>query len=309
VAQALSPLWPGPAGPAVAAAGRTDKGVSAAGQVGSLASGVGATAWQRRAVPGCTRRGQAALGRAPPRGRKQLARRLLAQVCSVYTWQELPPSLLLAAVNGSVAARAGQLRAWHVASQPRAFHAQFSARWRRYVYILPLRPLSPPLQAAAAGRAAGERQRAVRRSPGLWAPLVALHPYAAGCWLLAAGCWLLAAGCWLLAAGCWLLTQHVKPPPRLQWTTHCFARPWAPSCSTCAAWTTRQSTRLRWTQLWWGLQELSWAVCVSVCVCLWVGGCRGGRLEGGGQVTQRCCCCWDPQHSPRSLPSFSSSPA
>jgi len=44
------------------------------------------------------------------------------------------------------AAAPGALRAWHVAERPRAFHATFSAQWRRYVYLFPLRdPSASPI--------------------------------------------------------------------------------------------------------------------------------------------------------------------
>lgn len=102
------------------------------------------------------------------------ARCFTAQVISFYTWQQgLQPAELLTRINkqleaalpaaqplrhststgslsGSNTAAAAatdggsdggicQLRVWHVSEVGRGFHAQFSASWRRYVYLLPLR--------------------------------------------------------------------------------------------------------------------------------------------------------------------------
>ena len=49
-------------------------------------------------------------------------------------------------------ARPGLLQAWHAECVPRAFHATFSAQWRRYLYLLPRR--TPGCSAGAAEEAA-----------------------------------------------------------------------------------------------------------------------------------------------------------
>lgn len=58
------------------------------------------------------------------------------QVISFYSWEVIPPAELLAVLNSSAP---GVLRAWWVDQVPRSFHATFSAEWRRYVYLFPLR--------------------------------------------------------------------------------------------------------------------------------------------------------------------------
>ncbi|KXZ44411.1 hypothetical protein GPECTOR_68g383 [Gonium pectorale] len=55
---------------------------------------------------------------------------------SFYSWQRLPPERVLAAVSSALP---GRLAALAVEERPRQFHATFSARWRRYVYLFPLR--------------------------------------------------------------------------------------------------------------------------------------------------------------------------
>ncbi|KAL4419960.1 hypothetical protein ABPG75_007058 [Micractinium tetrahymenae] len=60
--------------------------------------------------------------------------------------------LVLAAIN---AARPGLLRAWHVESVPRCFHATFKAQWRRYLYLLPLRTAGSGMAAAGTAGTAG----------------------------------------------------------------------------------------------------------------------------------------------------------
>ncbi|KAL4420340.1 hypothetical protein ABPG77_006147 [Micractinium sp. CCAP 211/92] len=60
--------------------------------------------------------------------------------------------LVLGAIN---AARPGLLRAWHVESVPRSFHASFKAQWRRYLYLLPLRSADAATAAAIGLATAG----------------------------------------------------------------------------------------------------------------------------------------------------------
>lgn len=69
---------------------------------------------------------------------------------SFFSWQDIPHSALLAAINSHSPA----LRAWHVEDRPRAFHATFAASWRRYVYLFPLREAGWTAAAAADSMAA-----------------------------------------------------------------------------------------------------------------------------------------------------------
>jgi len=91
---ALQPLCPSTRRLDVQAAGRTDAGVSAAGQV-----------------------------------------------ISFHTYDSPMADAMLEAIN---AVAPGELRVWRVEAVPRAFHATFSAAWRRYLYLFPLRGDAPP---------------------------------------------------------------------------------------------------------------------------------------------------------------------
>ncbi|KAI3524086.1 hypothetical protein L1887_02733 [Cichorium endivia] len=58
------------------------------------------------------------------------------QVCSFYTWREdVTPQEIEDAINSKVP---GKLRVISVNKVPRTFHPNFSAKWRRYLYIFPL---------------------------------------------------------------------------------------------------------------------------------------------------------------------------
>ncbi|GKA85854.1 pseudouridine synthase family protein, partial [Tanacetum coccineum] len=58
------------------------------------------------------------------------------QVCSFYTWREdISPQDIGDAINNTVP---GKLRVVSVSKVPRTFHPNFSAKWRRYLYIFPL---------------------------------------------------------------------------------------------------------------------------------------------------------------------------
>ena len=93
-----------------------------------------------------------ALGAPPSQissaGRTDAGVSAFAQVCSFYTWE--PERLgagadgdaLAAALRARVAAQGGAGAAvtiHRVQRVPRAFHPAFSASWRRYAYLLPLR--------------------------------------------------------------------------------------------------------------------------------------------------------------------------
>ncbi|KAI3803196.1 hypothetical protein L1987_31345 [Smallanthus sonchifolius] len=58
------------------------------------------------------------------------------QVCSFYTWREdVRPQDIEDAINCTLP---GKLRVLSVSKVPRTFHPNFSAKWRRYLYIFPL---------------------------------------------------------------------------------------------------------------------------------------------------------------------------
>ncbi|XP_023743347.1 uncharacterized protein LOC111891533 [Lactuca sativa] len=58
------------------------------------------------------------------------------QVCSFYTWREdIKPQDIEDAINSITP---GKLRVISVSKVPRTFHPNFSAKWRRYLYIFPL---------------------------------------------------------------------------------------------------------------------------------------------------------------------------
>ncbi|KAK7399054.1 hypothetical protein VNO78_10229 [Psophocarpus tetragonolobus] len=60
----------------------------------------------------------------------------LQQVCSFYTWKKnVKPKDIEDAING---AAPGKLRVISVSEVSRVFHPNFSAKWRRYLYIFPL---------------------------------------------------------------------------------------------------------------------------------------------------------------------------
>ncbi|EPS66156.1 pseudouridine synthase, partial [Genlisea aurea] len=60
----------------------------------------------------------------------------LGQVCSFYTWRkEVEAEDIMEAINDSAP---GKLRVTSVSQVSREFHPNFSAKWRRYLYIFPL---------------------------------------------------------------------------------------------------------------------------------------------------------------------------
>ncbi|KAE8735478.1 Detected protein of confused Function [Hibiscus syriacus] len=60
----------------------------------------------------------------------------IQQVCSFYTWrQDVKPCDIEDAINS---AAPGKLRVVSVSEVSRVFHPNFSAKWRRYLYIFPL---------------------------------------------------------------------------------------------------------------------------------------------------------------------------
>ncbi|KAL8235148.1 hypothetical protein R6Q59_021248 [Mikania micrantha] len=63
------------------------------------------------------------------------------QVCSFYTWREdVRPQDIEDAINSTLP---GKLRVLSVSQVPRTFHPNFSAKWRRYLYIFPLNAGEP----------------------------------------------------------------------------------------------------------------------------------------------------------------------
>ncbi|XWS52335.1 hypothetical protein CRYUN_Cryun11dG0059100 [Craigia yunnanensis] len=75
-------------------------------------------------------------GCATVAGRTDKGVSAIQQVCSFYTWRkDVKPCDIKDAIN-SVAP--GKLRVVSVSEVSRAFHPNFSAKWRRYLYIFPL---------------------------------------------------------------------------------------------------------------------------------------------------------------------------
>ncbi|GLI61746.1 hypothetical protein VaNZ11_004166 [Volvox africanus] len=72
---------------------------------------------------------------------------------SFYSWRPVSYDEIMRVVDGL---QPGRLRVMRVEEVPRQFHATFSAAWRRYVYLFPLRSTSPPKHTACqtAGAAA-----------------------------------------------------------------------------------------------------------------------------------------------------------
>lgn len=109
-------------------------------------SGFHGFAWQKgeeKTVQGCLERairpllgGQHALV-LDCAGRTDAGVSATSQIVSFYSWPPIDQSELRAAVDG---AAPGELRLLWAQRVPREFHATFSALWRRYVYLLPLRP-------------------------------------------------------------------------------------------------------------------------------------------------------------------------
>lgn len=54
---------------------------------------------------------------------------------SFYAWKALSLKQIETAINSSASE---DIRAWFIERVPRSFHATFSTKWRRYIYLLPL---------------------------------------------------------------------------------------------------------------------------------------------------------------------------
>ncbi|KAG2314922.1 hypothetical protein Bca52824_018044 [Brassica carinata] len=75
-------------------------------------------------------------GRVLVAGRTDKGVSALNQVCSFYTWRkDIEPIDIEDAINKDAS---GELRVVSVYKVSRAFHPNFSAKWRRYLYIFPL---------------------------------------------------------------------------------------------------------------------------------------------------------------------------
>ncbi|WJX54131.1 hypothetical protein P8452_40051 [Trifolium repens] len=75
-------------------------------------------------------------GCAAVAGRTDKGVTALQQVCSFYTWKkDIKPKEIEDAINDGAP---GKLRVVSVYEVSRAFHPNFSAKWRRYLYIFPL---------------------------------------------------------------------------------------------------------------------------------------------------------------------------
>ena len=71
-------------------------------------------------------------------GRTDAGVSAIGQLVSFYSWPQLTEEQIRAAIDG--AAPDGSLRLLSAKRVPRSYHATFSTRWRRYVYLLPMEP-------------------------------------------------------------------------------------------------------------------------------------------------------------------------
>ncbi|CAH2058600.1 unnamed protein product [Thlaspi arvense] len=80
-------------------------------------------------------------GRVLVAGRTDKGVSALNQVCSFYTWRkDIEPVDIEDAINKDAS---GKLRVLSISKVSRAFHPNFSAKWRRYLYIFPLDNAEP----------------------------------------------------------------------------------------------------------------------------------------------------------------------
>ncbi|KFK36937.1 hypothetical protein AALP_AA4G191800 [Arabis alpina] len=80
-------------------------------------------------------------GRVLVAGRTDKGVSALNQVCSFYTWRkDIEPVEVEDAINKDAS---GKLRVVSISKVSRAFHPNFSAKWRRYLYIFPLDNAEP----------------------------------------------------------------------------------------------------------------------------------------------------------------------
>ncbi|KAL9812065.1 putative tRNA pseudouridine(38-40) synthase [Arabidopsis thaliana] len=80
-------------------------------------------------------------GRVLVAGRTDKGVSALNQVCSFYTWRkDIEPIAIEDAINKDAS---GKLRVVSISKVSRSFHPNFSAKWRRYLYIFPLDDAEP----------------------------------------------------------------------------------------------------------------------------------------------------------------------
>ncbi|KAL1210918.1 hypothetical protein V5N11_011272 [Cardamine amara subsp. amara] len=80
-------------------------------------------------------------GRVLVAGRTDKGVSALNQVCSFYTWRkDIEPIEIEDAINKDAS---GKLRVVSISKVSRSFHPNFSAKWRRYLYIFPLDDAEP----------------------------------------------------------------------------------------------------------------------------------------------------------------------
>jgi len=63
----------------------------------------------------------------------------ISQIISFHSYENLTPASILEKLENSKACQSKRLGAWDCYRVPRKFHALFSATWRRYLYLLPLK--------------------------------------------------------------------------------------------------------------------------------------------------------------------------
>ncbi|CAN8287066.1 unnamed protein product [Cochlearia groenlandica] len=87
------------------------------------------------------KKGQPLEGRVLVAGRTDKGVSALNQVCSFYTWRkDIDPIDIEYAIHKDAS---GKLRVLSISKVSRAFHPNFSAKWRRYLYIFPLDNAEP----------------------------------------------------------------------------------------------------------------------------------------------------------------------
>jgi tRNA U38,U39,U40 pseudouridine synthase TruA len=98
-------------------------------------------------------------------GRTDASVSAYGQVLSLHTWRDVGAGEIADAINGAAPAEINALRVLPV---PRAFHANFAATWRRYLYLFPLRQMLGQADSLHMDSTAGDSDCAVEcsRSPG-----------------------------------------------------------------------------------------------------------------------------------------------
>ena len=62
----------------------------------------------------------------------------MSQIINFHTYVPLTPTEIMNKITQTTAVKEGRLRVYDCQRVPKKFHAQFSATWRRYLYLFPL---------------------------------------------------------------------------------------------------------------------------------------------------------------------------